>query len=212
MCYPYRAVNTIFLVMKPKLLMPVSEVIAFCSESHIKFSYTLCWKNVAFLTLNLVVHIVTTRPQKVGEARRCDWYNDCAMGWASKVLWFNSWQRQVIFSSTKHIPIGCRVQGLDSGGIRGSSEGVMRPRREDGHTSHLLRWLWKSGAPLPLTNLLSFPAQGQQCFNLKLIIACLSPTCTQIALRLATLCALKFEHKRYVFVFFLLLWYSYKFR
>ena len=65
--------------------------------------HTLCWKNFGFfLTLNLVVNIVTTRLQRVGEARRCDWYNDYAMGCASKELWFDCWQRQVILSSTKH--------------------------------------------------------------------------------------------------------------
>ena len=145
-----------------------------------------------------MVHIVTTRPQRVWEALRCVWYNDRATGWASNELCFDYWQRQVIFSSAKHIPIGCSVRGLDSGGI-GSLQGVMRPGREDGHASHPLRRLWNSGAPLPLTSLLSFPAQGQHCFNLKLIIACLSPTCTQIALRGATLCTFYFQHKQYFF-------------
>ena len=45
-------------------------MVAFCSESHIKYSYTLCWLKVEiFLTLNLVVKIVTTRPQRVGEVK-----------------------------------------------------------------------------------------------------------------------------------------------
>jgi hypothetical protein len=83
--------------------MLVSEVSAFRSESHIKYTSILYWKKTLnFLTLNLMVNIVTTGPQRVGEARWCDWYNDYATGWASKELWFDYCQRQRILFSLIH--------------------------------------------------------------------------------------------------------------
>jgi hypothetical protein len=83
--------------------MLVSGVIAFCSEPHKILIYVLCaGKTLNFLKLNLVVNIVTTRPQRDEEARWCDWFNDYATGWASKELWFDYCQKQEILSSNKH--------------------------------------------------------------------------------------------------------------
>jgi hypothetical protein len=41
------------------------EVIAVCSEIHAKHINTLCGQNVELLNVILVVHIVTTRLQRV---------------------------------------------------------------------------------------------------------------------------------------------------
>jgi len=41
------------------------EIIAICSEMHTKHINTLCGLNVELLILKLVVHIVTTRLQRV---------------------------------------------------------------------------------------------------------------------------------------------------
>ena len=40
--------------------MLYSEIIAVCSEIHIKHINTLCGQNVEFVNVKLVVHIVTT--------------------------------------------------------------------------------------------------------------------------------------------------------
>jgi len=36
------------------------EIIVVCSEIHTKHENTLCWQNVEFVSVKLVVHIVTT--------------------------------------------------------------------------------------------------------------------------------------------------------
>jgi len=41
------------------------EIIAVCSQIHIKHINTLCGQNVEFLNVKLAVHIVTTGLQKV---------------------------------------------------------------------------------------------------------------------------------------------------
>jgi len=41
------------------------EIIAVCSEIHTKHIITLCGQNVELLNVKLVVHIVTTRSQRV---------------------------------------------------------------------------------------------------------------------------------------------------
>jgi hypothetical protein len=41
--------------------MLYSEIIAVCSQIHIKHINTLCGQNVEFVNVKLVVHIVTTR-------------------------------------------------------------------------------------------------------------------------------------------------------
>ena len=38
------------------------EIIAVCSQIHMKHINTLCGQNVEFLNVKLVVHIVTTDP------------------------------------------------------------------------------------------------------------------------------------------------------
>ena len=40
------------------------EIIAVCSEIHTKHINTLCGQNVELLNVKLVVHIVTTEPEK----------------------------------------------------------------------------------------------------------------------------------------------------
>jgi len=40
--------------------MPCREIIAVCSQIHTKRINTLCGKNVEFVNVKLVVHIVTT--------------------------------------------------------------------------------------------------------------------------------------------------------
>jgi len=41
------------------------EMIAVCSEIHTKHIITLCGQNVEFLSVKLVLHIVTTVPHSV---------------------------------------------------------------------------------------------------------------------------------------------------
>jgi hypothetical protein len=58
---PYRAVNTLSVsVIKTSQLMLYREIMAVCSEIHIKHIKTLCGLNEELLNVKLVVHIVTT--------------------------------------------------------------------------------------------------------------------------------------------------------
>ena len=57
---PYRAVNTLRVVIKTSKLKLYREIMAVCSEIHTKHINTLCGQNVELLNVKLVVHIVTT--------------------------------------------------------------------------------------------------------------------------------------------------------
>ena len=48
-------------VMKTSHLMLYVEIIAVCSEIHTKHINTLCGQNVEFLSVKLMVHVVTSR-------------------------------------------------------------------------------------------------------------------------------------------------------
>jgi hypothetical protein len=52
-------------VIKASRSVRCREVIAVCSEIHIKHTNTLCGQNVELLNVKLVVHIVTTGLYKV---------------------------------------------------------------------------------------------------------------------------------------------------
>jgi len=45
--------------------MPYREIIAVCSQNHIKHINTQCGQNVDLLNVKLTVHIVTTGPYRV---------------------------------------------------------------------------------------------------------------------------------------------------
>ena len=47
-------------IIKTSQLMLYREIIAVCSQIHIKHINTLCGQNVELLNVKLVVHIVTT--------------------------------------------------------------------------------------------------------------------------------------------------------
>jgi len=57
---PYRAVKTLRLCYKTSQLMLYREIIAVCSDIHTKHINTLCGQNVEFVSVKLVVNIVTT--------------------------------------------------------------------------------------------------------------------------------------------------------
>ena len=47
-------------VIRTSQLMLYKEIMAVCSEIHIKHTHTLCGQNVELLNVKLVVHIVAT--------------------------------------------------------------------------------------------------------------------------------------------------------
>ena len=57
---PYRAVNTLAIVVKTIQLMLYREIVAVCSQIHTKHINTLCGQNVELLIVKLAVHTVTT--------------------------------------------------------------------------------------------------------------------------------------------------------
>ena len=63
---PYRAVNTLRLCYTNRSVNVLyREIMAVCSEIHTKHINTLCGQNAELLNVKLVVHIVTTRMQRV---------------------------------------------------------------------------------------------------------------------------------------------------
>jgi hypothetical protein len=56
----HRAEEVSISVIKTSQLTLYREIIAVCSEIHTKHINTLCGQNVEFVSVELVVHIVTT--------------------------------------------------------------------------------------------------------------------------------------------------------
>ena len=50
------------------------EIIAVCSQIHTKHINTLCGQNVEFVSVKLVVHIVTTGIWMINEVEDCPCY------------------------------------------------------------------------------------------------------------------------------------------